>query len=379
MRIFYFAIILFSATLLTGCSNDDGADYVPIIEDPVSPVVVDLTQVPYEKLSDYKFFDGPLKDQRPSLDVLPFEPASGLFTDYALKKRFVWMPKNTKGTFNSDHTILELPVGAALIKNFYYNNVQNIAPAGGTRIIETRIMIRKSDGWIFANYVWNAEQTEAFYDLTGSFTPISWMDANNNVKSTDYRVPSEEQCIVCHKTKKNIGGVDVTVFVPIGIEPQNLNFNYNYGTETKNQLTAWIEAGYLESGFSLPSAENTTVSYTDASKSLELRVRSYVDVNCAHCHQDNQHCDYRPLRFAFNDTQNNMTNMGVCVETVDMQEFEPALSKIVTPGNINRSMLYHRLNTTNEAYRMPLHGRSVIHDEGIALVEQWINSLQPCP
>jgi hypothetical protein len=84
------------------------------------------------------------------------------------------------------------------------------------------------------------------------------------------------------------------------------------------------------------------------------------------------------MRFAFHQTENNRTNMGVCVSTEDMQDFDPALGKIVTPGNINRSMMYFRLNTTDETYRMPLHGRTVIHEEGIQLIEQWINSLTPC-
>ena len=86
------------------------------------------------------------------------------------------------------------------------------------------------------------------------------------------------------------------------------------------------------------------------------------------------------MRFAFNETGavNGLTNLGVCVDTQDMQNFAPALGKIITPGNVNRSMLYYRLNTTNEAYRMPLHGRTVVHEEAISLIGQWINSLQPC-
>ncbi|HEX8270252.1 MAG TPA: hypothetical protein VF581_10210 [Flavobacterium sp.] len=365
-------LILFAALSLTSC-NDDEPEY-----EPVSPVVVDLTQVPYPKLSDYKFFEGQLKNQVPSLNVLPFEPASSLFTDYALKKRWVWMPENAKATYNGNGNVLELPVGAALIKNFYYDNVQNVSPSGSSRIVETRIMIRKTSGWIFADYVWNSEQTEAYYDMAGSFTPVTWTDGNGVTKSTDYRIPSEEQCIVCHKTKQVVNGQDITIHIPIGIKPQSMNFNYNYAGESKNQLTKWIEEGFLEDDFTLPIAANSMVDYNDTSKSLDVRARSYFDVNCAHCHQANRHCDYRPMRFAFEETANNPANMGVCVETVDMQEFPSALSQIVTPGNIERSMLYYRLNTTNEGYRMPLHGRTVIHEEGLALIEQWINSLEPC-
>ena len=147
-------------------------------------------------------------------------------------------------------------------------------------------------------------------------------------------------------------------------------------------MTKWVKLGYLENNFSLPSQENTTVDYNDNSKSIELRARSYVDANCSHCHENNRHCDYRPMRFAFNSTGlpngTGHTNMGVCVDTEDLQDLPPALSKIVTPGNVNRSMLFYRINTTNETYRMPLHGRTVIHDEGVALIQQWINSLTTC-
>jgi uncharacterized repeat protein (TIGR03806 family) len=329
-------------------------------------VVMDLTQVPFPKLSDYKFFAGELKNQIPSLGVLPYEPASSLFTDYAHKKRFVWMPSGTKATYEGDGKSLELPVGAAIIKNFYYDNV---IPGNVTRIIESRIMIRKADGWIFAEYVWNAEQTEAFLDLGGSNTSVTWMDESGEVKSTNaYRIPSEAQCMICHKSEEKP--------VPIGIKPQNLNFNYSYVTGSSNQLSKWIQEGYLENN--IPSNIVATVDYNDTSKSLDLRVRSYVDINCAHCHQANSHCDYRPMRFAFSETV-DPANMGVCVDTQDMAGFPSAFSKIVTPGNHNRSMLYHRITTNDIASMMPLIGRSMVHEEGAALIKEWINSLSgPC-
>ena len=364
----FFAI---SIILIFSCTDNDDEEYIA-----VSPVTVDLTQVPYPNLSDYHFFEGEMKNQVPSLDVIPYEPISSLFTDYAHKKRFIWLPNGTKATYNGDDEILELPVGAALIKTFYYDNV---LPSNTTKIIETRIMIRKSDGWIFADYVWNEEQTEAHLDLNGSTKSISWKDDNNVTRNVDYRIPNESQCIVCHKTKSYENGNYVQRNIPIGIKPQNLNKTYNYVNDTKNQLTKWIELGMLENNFSLPSETNTIVDYNDTSKPLEKRVRSYFDINCAHCHKEHGHCDYRPMRFAFSETLNNSTNMGVCVSTQDMQNFEPALSKIVTPGNIYRSMLYYRLNTIDETYRMPLHGRTLIHDEGVLLVEEWINSLtNPC-
>lgn len=336
---------------------------------PASSVTMDLSQVPYPKLSDYKFFGGMMKNQIPTLNVLPFEPESSLFTDYALKKRFVWMPSGTKATYNSDGKVLELPVGAVLIKNFYYNNV---LPSNTTRIIETRLMIRKASGWIFAEYVWNEEQTEAFYNMDGSTTNISWNENGTTKTVTNYRIPSETECFVCHKVNN--------VTAPIGIKPQSLNNNFNFSTGTQNQLAKWIESGYLENN--LPNNIATTVDYKDTSKPLVDRVRSYLDINCAHCHSAEGHCEYRPMRLSFGDTgnsSNGLTNLGVCVDTEDMQGFPSNLSLIINPGNAERSMMFYRLNTNNPTYRMPLHGRSVIHDEGVALLEEWINSLTACP
>jgi len=377
-----FPILLTAVFFACSKSDDDEATYIPDIKK--SPVSVDLTKVPYPKLSDYKFFSGDMKEQKPALNVLPYLPSSPLFTDYAHKKRFVWMPVGTKATYNGDGNILELPVGAVLIKTFYYDNVQNVTPVGATRIVETRIMIRKSDGWIFADYIWNTEQTEAYFDLAGSITPITWKDDNDVIQSADYKIPTEVQCIVCHKSQHlEDNGTLTTKHIPIGIKPQNLNWNYNYPTGPKNQLTQWIDKGYLKNNFSLPSAANTAIDYNDVTKSLELRARSYFDSNCSHCHMNDRHCDYRPMRFAFNETGlpngQGLTNMGVCVPTQDMQDFPSALSTIVKPGNIERSMLYYRLNTTDESYRMPLHGRTMIHTEGVALIEQWINSMTDCP
>lgn len=355
------SLAIFVLILMISSCASDSDDYVPI--QPVSPVVVDLTQVPYANLSDYKFFEGEMKNQLPAKGVLPYKVISELFTDYALKKRFVWMPVGVKATYNSDGEVLSFPTGAVLIKSFYYNNVQ---PGNGTKIIETRLMIKKESGWIFAEYVWNEQQTEAVLQMNGSFTPISWIDGNGINQSTSYRIPSDVECLICHKTVQNP--------IPIGPKPQNLNSDYLYTDGTKNQLAKWIEEGYLDAS-NIPSQITTVVDYKDVTKSLDLRVRSYVDINCAHCHRFNSHCDYRSMRFAFNESHLS-ENMGICIPPDE--NINSILTYIVSPNNKVKSVMYYRMNTADEAIRMPIVGRTMIHKEGVSLVEQWIGSLTPC-
>jgi hypothetical protein len=163
--------------------------------------------------------------------------------------------------------------------------------------------------------------------------------------------------------------------VPIGVKPQNLNGIYEYDEGLKNQLQKWIEVGYLENN--LPTDINTVIDYKDTSQSLEMRVRSYVDINCASCHRDEGHCSYRPMRFAFFEND-QPESLGVCVEP---DQFLNGLvdQKLIKPGDPENSVIYFRVNNTDQDMRMPLLGRNIIDDQGVALLAEWINSLEtPC-
>lgn len=340
----------------SGNKDDDGGEY-----EELSPVVMDLSAVPYAKLSDYKFFKGDLKNLDPAYKVLPYNLNSELFTDYALKKRFVWMPKGTMAAYTADAEQLNFPAGTALIKNFYYENVQ---PDNTTRIIETRIMIKKADGWIFANYKWNDEQTEAVLDMDSSIIPITW-NQDGITKTTNYKVPSESTCTSCHA----VGGI----FTPIGTKPQNLNKNYTYNDGVKSQLAKWKEEGYLNE---VPENILSSIDWKDTSKSLDLRARSYLDINCAHCHSPGGSCDYTPMNLAFAATANPI-NAGVCVEPLD---FAGDREYLIEKGNPRRSVIYFRMETTMPAEMMPLTGRTLAHTEGLKVVEEWIAAMEgECP
>ena len=364
MRKYYFLsifLVLYTLVIIS-CSKSDDEEYIAI-----SPVSVKLELVPYAKLSDYHFFDGDMKNQNPSLNVLPYEPASSLFADYAHKKRFVWLPTGTKATYNGDDNVLEFPIGSVLIKTFFYTNV---LPSNTTKIIETRLLIRKSTGWKAYDYVWNEQQTEANLEATndGVFVPITFIE-NNVTRSTTYKIPSQSECLTCHKINPNQTG---EITIPIGPKPQNLNTTFNYSTGSQNQLAKWRSVGFI--GNDVPTNINSTIDYKDTSKPLAQRARSYIDINCAHCHRDGGHCDYTPQRFNYSNT--NMNTFGLCLEPLFAIEGAPY---VIKSGDANRSEIMKRINTTEGELKMPIIGRNLIHEEGVLLMTQYINSLpQTC-
>jgi len=333
-------------------------------------VTLDLDKFPYDTLSEYNFFNGALNAIEPAYGVLPYEPISSLFTDYAVKERFVWVPVGETASFDQNNKSLDFPTGSALIKMFYYNNV---LPTNTTKIIETRVMVKTQNGWDFAEYVWNEAQTEAFLETTedGGYTEVNWLQ-DGQERFVNYRIPAKQQCVICHSNDFET--------VPLGIKPQNINSFLTYDDGPSNQLQKLIDFGYLEDA--LPSNITTVVDWEDASNSLEQRAKSYLDINCGNCHIDGGQGDYRAIRLGYTDTLNNDENAGVCVEgdTPIPVGGGTFITKLIAPEDSGNSIIYYRMSVTgDEAYKMPQFGQSLVHTEALALMEDWINSInQSC-
>lgn len=356
---------LFLSVWLINCSGDDAPIIIDDDDDPieVSPVVYEINADPHPKLSDYNFFKSPMSDQDPVYGVLPFQPASQLFTDYAKKERFVWMPENSSASIGQDNEPIHFPVGTILIKSFYY---ENVIPGNTKKIIETRLMIMKSEGWIFANYVWNDEQTEAFLSEDLIFVPISWMH-NGVQRDIQYQIPSSSQCFMCHY---NSGANH-----PLGPKPQNLNFAIQYEDGQMNQLQKLKEFGYISN--EVPANINSIVDYNDASQSLDMRARSYFEINCGHCHKDQGYAEFYPLRLNYTPTPDYQA-MGFCVEPNlgGHPEIPDGVHHVVFPGNHEKSVLYYRMISVDDSFKMPVVGRTIVHEESVTLITNWINSFE---
>lgn len=366
----YLLLLLAFALTISSCTGNDESEY-----EPVSPVVLDVTQVPYTKLSDYKFFVGEMKNLEPAYRVIPYKPASELFSDYAHKKRFVWMPSGVSATYDGDDNALVFPVGAVMIKTFYYTDV---LPGHTQKIIETRLLVKTTDeihagegtpnsGWKYYDYIWNDEQTEAYLETSGNgtFVPISFVE-NGETISTTYKTPANTECATCHKLNRNQTG---EIVMPIGVKPQNLNNVFDYGSSQRNQLQKWQSVGYLDN--TLPGSINSTVDWTDTSKSLTLRARSYIDANCAHCHRDGGHCDYVAMRFNFSNP--DLSSFGVCM--VPLFNVGEQYTHVINAGHFDKSELGLRISTNEPAEMMPIIGRTIVHQQGVQVIKDWINSL----
>ncbi len=345
------ALLALTALALTGAGEAPA---------PVDLSVV-LAEAPAQKLSDYRLFVD-AGGRRPNGRVTPYDVATPLFSDYALKHRYVFTPKGEPAAWRDDGP-LAFPVGTVLVKTFAYP-ADLRRPARDERFLETRLLIRKADGWTAQTYLWNAEQTEATLKRVGARLDVSVIDAAGERLSFEYAVPNQNQCKECHSADGTL--------LPIGPKARNLNHDFAYREGAENQLVRWRRLGLLAGGPE-PDAAPRTADWTDTSEPLERRARAYLDANCGHCHNPAGMASTSGL--FLNVEEDRPAHLGINKAPVAAGRGSGGLAVSIAPGRPDRSILIHRMASRDPGVMMPELGRALVHEEGVALVADYIASL----
>lgn len=312
-----------------------------------------------EQLSDYGFFKGKLNELKPDSGIIHYELTTPLFTDYAVKDRFIVLPKGQQMKY-TENGALDFPDGTIIVKNFAYTNV-----AHQKIMIETRLLVKdpKDKNWKVMNYLWNKEQTDAKRHITGAKVPITLLDDQGKQYFSNYQVPNTNDCKRCH--------IKDGVLTPIGPKARNLNFRVP--GQKENQLAEWAAHGQL-SGLPELSKVHQLPVWTDTKHfTLDQRARAYLDINCAHCHTKGGDAYNTGLFLDY--TEKNPDHLGFKKAPVSAGGGAGGLDYDIIPGNADHSILYYRMNSTEPGTAMPELARTLTHKEGVQLIRDWINSL----
>ncbi len=314
-----------------------------------------------KKLSAWRLFVGNPADLKPNRGVVPYDLNTTLFTDYATKHRFIWMPSGQAATYKPDDTF-DLPKGTILIKTFAYPDA---ALGGKDRIIETRLLVHGDGGWFPLPYVWNAAQTDAVLDMNADPVEVNWKNTSGTAYNIHYAIPNANQCRECHDQSKITG--------PIGPKARHLNRDLDYPEGRFNQLAYWTRIGYLKGAPEPASIARQPVWDDPATGSLEARARAYLDVNCAHCHSPNGAASNTGLYLS--DLQTDPARLGFCKTPVATGKASADMLFDAVRGHPETSILIHRMASDEPKIMMPEIGRTIPHKEGVDLIRQWLSSL----
>jgi len=346
--------------LFLGCQQKPEQRGIVIVEEELFPV--DLSGIGKEKLSEYNFFVGDLKNLSPATDVVPYDLNSALFTDYAYKKRFVKIPSGSKATYNP-HEVLTFPEGTVLIKNFYYP-ADFRKPTENIRILETRLLLLENGTWKTLPYIWNDEQTEAYLDVAGKNIDVSWIHTDGSIKNVKYSVPNMNQCKGCHLLGQQVK--------PIGPNARQLNKNFQYPKGIENQFVHWESLGLLAEKPDQQSIPKLA-AYENENENIDARARAWLEINCAHCHRPEGPAKTSGLHLLANVSSS--ASLGVGKAPVAAGKGSGGLLYGIVPGKPDQSILQFRIESTHPGIMMPELGRTMVHKEGVALVRQWITQM----
>jgi parallel beta-helix repeat protein len=334
----------------------------------------DAVEVSCPTLSGYNLFADQSEPRELANGGIHYDLTTPLFTDYAAQYRFMFVPEGQQAAY-STREVLDFPIGTIISKTFSMPR-DFLNEAAGEVIIETRILIHRTDGWEALPYIWREDGSDADLTITGGTREVSWIHTDGSSRSTDYVIPDTNSCKTCHNTSQPETGSGTrmeTVLDLIGPKARFLNQENEYGGEMINQLSYMEEQGVL---IGLPEdleSIATVPDWEDTAAALQERAKGYLDINCAHCH--------RPSGFASNSAlfldfwREVDVSYGICKTPIAAGNGSGGFKYDIVPGDASTSITTHRMDSNDTDVRMPEIGRSIIHDEGVALIEEWINSM----
>jgi len=322
------------------------------------------------RLSDYRLFqdaNNPLEN--PSGPGIAYQLATELFSDYAHKHRFLYVPEGSVEYDGVD--VFQLPVGSVIAKTFVLpvSNKSEYA----RDIVETRLLIHRENGWIGLPYVWNENRTDAFLVVTGERI-AKYISIDGVGVGFEYEIPTAADCKTCHISRTS----DSSKIVPIGLKARHLNIEVSYEGRKLNQLFLWEGAGLL-SGLPYARSEIAGIPvWEDETRSLEDRAKGYLDINCSHCHtpggsgsESGMFLEYWRDALYFDH--------GICKRPGGYNGGQKGLVFDIVPGNADQSLIPYRMGllaSEGEGKgQMPPIARHLNHKEGIRLISDWINSM----
>ncbi|MFN3211755.1 MAG: SO2930 family diheme c-type cytochrome [Henriciella sp.] len=316
--------------------------------------------------------------------VVPYDLNSPLFTDYAHKLRTIWVPADADPAAYRASDYPDFPVGTVISKTFYYpkgeaegsvlkaeDPIGRLNPILETldqvRLMETRLLVRRDVGWEAVSYVWNEEQTDAKLTKIGDAQALTLINQDGAEQEFTYIVPDINQCAGCHAPNNTSREI-----APLGVRPRHINKDYRHDGQAVNQLQNLQLVGYL-SGYDATAPVVRNADWSDPSAPIDARARSYLDINCSHCHNPVGPADTSGLDLTMEASTG--PELGVCKLPIAAGSGTGGRAFSIVPGAPDESILVHRLETTKPGAMMPELGRALSHQEGVELIRAWITEM----
>lgn len=324
------------------------------------------------RLSETGLFTA-VKDQTPSPGVIPYSINAHHWADHTTSQRWMAVPGMEPVQVETDDR-WRFPDGAVLAKTVSIEFTQG--DPGSSRRLETQILHREDGSWRPYSYLWNEEQTDAELVAAAGLTKplqIRDPDAPEGTREQNYRFASRGECQMCHNpwVEMKTTSIGIQSASPLAVTIAQLNRNPGAGASEENQLAALKRLGWIDG--KIPETLSEAPSFTnpyDKTADLNQRVRSYLHINCAHCHQP--HAGGSALIELTYDVKLEVAKL------LDAKPGQGAFgishARIITPGDPLGSVLHYRMAKVGNGH-MPRIGSEEVDEQAVAMIYDWIRQL----
>ena len=322
-----------------------------------------------KKLSETGLFASTEKHE-PAPGVIPYSINAEPWADGTTAERFVALPGESQlGLYKKTDIQIgyiagewEFPSGGVLAKTVSIETEPG-NPASRRRL-ETQILQYDVDTWRAYNYLWNEDQTDATLapdEASDRGLVIKDAESPGGQRRQTWHHASRTECILCHTTRA--GSIH-------GFRQPQLAKEHEYGGSLADQLRTLDHIGLFAEP--LPAKIEAFADPHDDSADLTARARSYLHVNCGHCHRrGGGGSSFFDVNYAHTLEKTSLLGTRPTQGTFGIHG-----AQIVAPGDPYRSVLYYRIAKLGHG-RMPQFGSQVVDRRGTKLIHDWIASLPP--
>ncbi|MAV37094.1 MAG: hypothetical protein CMJ59_16745 [Planctomycetaceae bacterium] len=310
-------------------------------------------------------------EQKPAPGVLPYQINSPAWADHAQAQRWLAIPgRDYIATDGAGRW--QFPDGSVLVKTIRLE----ANDSGHERLLETQLLHREEHSWRPYTYVWNDAQTDAELAPTGGLD-LPRSDPLAAAGRSTWRVHSRAECLLCHnpwvEARTTVFGIQSAS--PLAVDAAQWNQLVRVAGQTVSQLARLHAEGWLELGTPAERPPDLPlVNPTDERQSLDRRARSYLHVNCAHCHQFNAG---GAANIALSHSV-PLANTGTLGIRPSQGTFGITSARIIAPGDPLGSVLFYRISKLGGG-RMPRLGSGHVDRAAADMIHDWIAGLAPHP
>ena len=289
----------------------------------------------------------------PHSGILPYEVNVPFWSDNATKTRWFSVPNtNLTMTFSTEDN-WQFPTGSVWIKHF---DLETNTITHASRRIETRLLVRYTNGFYGLTYRWLPNPTNATLVAEEGLDESIVINDNGTNRTQVWHYPGRGECLSCHSTAG--GGA-------LGFGSLQLNRAGTNGGA--NQIQTLSDAGYFNAPVSNVNSLRAFAHPTNESASLEWRARSYLAANCSACHQPGGTIGSWDGRFSM------PTRFANVINGIPYNNSGDPSNRIILPGSTNFSLIHARMSTRGPGGMPPL-ASTLVDTNGAALLARWITT-----